>query len=141
MISRTSGYALEALLVIARRDGRMTRATELARDLDIPANYLSKILNSLARAHILESERGPAGGFRLARPADEISFLDAVNVFEDTGSVRQCLLGRGRCRDEDACPLHARWKAVSSPVFDYLRETRLGDLVDGGPAEVPPVGP
>jgi len=137
MISRTSGYALEALLVIARRDGRMTRATELALELDIPANYLSKILNALARAHILESERGPAGGFRLARPADEITFLDAVSVFEDTGTVRQCLLGRGRCRDDHACPLHARWKAVSSPVFDYLRETRLGDLLDGGPAEAP----
>jgi len=141
MISRTSGYAIEALLVIARRDGRMTRATQLAKELAIPGNYLSKILNALTHAHILESERGPAGGFRLARPAAEISILDAVNVFEDTGSVRRCMLGRGRCGDDDACPLHAQWKAVSSPVFDYLRETRLGDLVNGGPATTPNAGP
>lgn len=140
MISRTSGYALEALLVIAQRDGRMTRASQLAKELGIPANYLSKILNALARAHILESERGPSGGFRLARAADEISFLDAVSVFEDTGTVRQCMLGRGRCNDDDACPLHAQWKEVSSPLFDYLRDTRLGDLADGGPAKAPPPG-
>jgi Rrf2 family protein len=137
MISRTSGYALEALLVLARRNGQMTRATQLAKELDIPGNYLSKILNALARAHILVSERGPAGGFCLARPADEISILDAVNVFEDTGTVRQCLLGRGQCRDDAACPMHAQWKAVCSPVFDYLRETRLSDLLQPVPA--PPV--
>ncbi|MGD8276613.1 MAG: Rrf2 family transcriptional regulator [Gemmatimonadota bacterium] len=140
MISRTSGYALEALLVIARRNGRMTRATQLADELGIPGNYLSKILNALTRAHILESERGPTGGFRLARSAAEISILDTVSVFEDTGSVRQCLLGRGRCQDDDSCPLHAQWKAVSTPVFDYLRETRLGDLVNGGPGTAPDAG-
>ena len=133
MISRTSGYALEALLVIARVEGTgMTRAAQLAADLGIPANYLSKILNALVRARILRSVRGPSGGFRLARPTEQVSILDAVKVFEETGSTRQCMLGRGDCTDENACPMHERWKAVSAPAFAYLRETTLADLIAAG---------
>lgn len=132
MISRTSGYALEALLAMARREGDgPARAARLAVELKIPANYLSKILNTLARSGILRSERGPSGGFRLARPADRVAIIHVVGLFEDTGSTRQCMLGRGDCSEENACPLHEDWKSATRPVIDFLRGTTLADLVEG----------
>lgn len=130
MISRTSAYAMEAALAIARQPaGEPVRAADLADRLSIPANYLSKILNSLARAGILSSGRGPTGGFRLARDPSGIAVEDIIGRFEDVGTARHCFLGRGQCSDTNSCPMHEDWKRVSRPMFDFFRETTLADLI------------
>lgn len=129
MISRTSAYALEAALILASHPDERVRANELAESLDLPGNYLSKILNSMARAGLLISERGPRGGFRLKRGPDQIVIGDIIGLFEETGSSRRCFLGRGTCSDKDGCAMHDRWKAVSGPVFDFFENTTLATLV------------
>jgi Rrf2 family protein len=130
LISRTSAYALEATIVIAARDDAgPVRAAELAAELDLPTNYLSKILNALTRARLLRSGRGPTGGFSLRVPAREIAIDDIVGVFEDTSAARQCFLGRGVCSDHHSCPMHEDWKRVSGPMFAFLEHTTLADLV------------
>ena len=71
MLSRTSQYALRAILYLADQPvERSVRAIDVAENLDVPANYLSKILHTLARSGLLISERGPRGGFRLARDVE-----------------------------------------------------------------------
>ena len=87
MLSRTSGYAIHATLHIAARAGpdNAVPAASVAEALDIPSNYLAKILNTLAREGILASERGRTGGFRLARDPEEITLLDVVEHFDDIG--------------------------------------------------------
>lgn len=137
MISRTSAYALEAALAIAHAGNEPVRAASIAQQLDLPANYLSKILHALARGGVLTSERGPTGGFRLARQPERIRIHDILSEFEDVGESRRCLLGRGRCSDEDSCPMHHQWKAVSGPVFDFFRTTTLADLLAAKPASPP----
>lgn len=129
MISRTSAYALEAATIIAARDGERITATNLAAELDLPGNYLSKILNAMAHARLLESERGPRGGFRLAREPADIAIEDIIGLFEDVGSSRRCFLGRGKCTENDSCAMHDRWKEVSAPMFDFFRDTTLDSLV------------
>ncbi len=138
MISRTSAYALEAALVIARAGETPVRAAQIADQLDLPANYLSKILHALARNGVLQSERGPSGGFRLGRSAGEVRINDILAEFEDVGEARRCLLGRGSCSDEDSCPMHRQWKSVSAPVFEFFRTTTLADLLTGTPAKASP---
>lgn len=129
MISRTSAYALEAAIIIAAREGERITATDLAAELDLPGNYLSKILNAMARARLLESERGPRGGFRLAREPAAIAIEDIIGLFEDVGSSRRCFLGRGKCSETDSCVMHDQWKKVSTPMFDFFRDTTLASLV------------
>jgi Rrf2 family protein len=129
VISRTSAYALEAAIIIAARDGERVTAAEVANELDLPANYLSKILNAMARARLLESERGPRGGFRLARDPGGIAIEDIIGLFEDIGSGRRCFLGRGKCSDTDSCAMHDRWKKISGPMFDFFHDTTLDSLV------------
>ncbi len=134
MLTRTAGYALHAAVAIARRsdeDGRAT-ATELARELDVPGTYLAKILHSLARDGILVSERGRSGGFRLARPADEIRLIEVVAAFDDLGPDRQCLLGHGACSDVGGCPAHAAWREASAPAFRFFETRTLADLIGPG---------
>ena len=126
MLNDTAEYALRAVLYLARRpDGSPVPATKIADDLGLPRNYLSKILRRLARRGILESSRGPSGGFSLARPADEL----------------QCLLGRRRCSDDEPCVAHHRWKRVVDDFRGFFLETTVGDLIrqHGVPASDPPV--
>jgi len=121
---------MEAALVIARQPaGEPVRAAELAGSLDLPSNYLSKILNSLVHAGVLRSDRGPTGGFRLALEPSAITVEDVIGRFEDVGASRRCFLGRGRCSDTDSCPMHDQWKQVSRPMFDFFHETTLADLI------------
>ncbi len=130
MISKTNQYALRAVLYIAREgDDRAVTAREIARDLELPANYLSKILNALARVGVLRSERGPRGGFRLGVPADELSLAAVLAPFDAVSGTPDCLLGLGECSDESPCPLHERWRGASDPMIGFFRETVIADLV------------
>lgn len=132
MLSRTAGYALNAALYIALNStpDRPVPATEIARALDIPANYLAKILRGLARTGVLNSERGRNGGFSLALPAREIRLAELAAPFETLGEARQCLLGRGACTDVGGCPAHKEWQRASTPAFRFLEERTLEDLVE-----------
>lgn len=133
MLSRTAGYALHATVAIAERcpDGGPVPAAEVAEALDIPANYLAKILHTLAREGILVSERGRTGGFRLARPPETIGLLEVVSGFDDLGRERQCLLGRGTCTEVGGCPAHREWREASAPAFHFFESRTVADLVTG----------
>lgn len=102
----------------------------MASGLALPANYLSKILHALARAGVLESERGPRGGFRLARPAEEIALADVIAPFDTFVEERTCLLGRGECSDESPCRVHERWKRASDPLIQFFENTTIADLLE-----------
>ncbi|MGD2153809.1 MAG: Rrf2 family transcriptional regulator [Gemmatimonadales bacterium] len=131
MISKTDQYALRAVLCLAQQPaGATLGAVHIARRLELPGNYLSKILHSLARAGVLVSERGPRGGFRLARPANELSLAEVIEPFSSLAQERSCLLGREECSDDSPCRVHSRWKAVSDPVIGFFNETTIADLIE-----------
>lgn len=134
MLTRTAGYALHAVLTIAEKgaDGRAVRANDVAESLSIPANYLAKILRTLARSGILISERGRNGGFRLAAPPSEVRLLDVVDPFDNLGRERQCLLGRGTCSDVGGCPAHREWREASAPAFKFFESHTLASLLLAG---------
>ncbi len=130
MLTQTAEYALRAVVTIAEeREGIPLGAARLAEALGIPQNYLSKTLHQLARAGILESTRGKLGGFRLARPSEQIRLIEVVGLFDDVTGRRVCLMGRAACTDQNPCPAHARWKGVSERIADFFRETSVADLV------------
>jgi Rrf2 family protein len=118
------------LALAAEREGHPLGAARLAGLLDIPQNYLSKTLHQLARAGVLESNRGKLGGFRLARSPDRITLLEVVSPFDDLTGRRVCLLGRPVCNDHTACAAHARWKAVADRTATFFRETTVADLAE-----------
>lgn len=130
MISKTGEYALRAVVhIVTEGRGFPMRAGEIAESLGVPANYLSKTLHQLARAGILHSERGPRGGFRLARSPEALSLADVLEPLDPTWLECGCLLGLPRCSDESACPLHERWKSVREPVCRFFQETTLAEVL------------
>lgn len=136
MLNRSAEYALRAahLLAHGAPEGRTTSA-ELAQALDLPANFLSKLLNRLRQEGVLTSRRGPQGGFRLARPPDEVTLADVIRPFDDVVQDRQCILGHPECRDDTPCAAHERWRDLADRVERFFRETTLEDLGPGSGIE------
>lgn len=133
MLSQTAEYALRAVLHISQYGAdRPLRVGEIAAELQIPRNYLSKILHQLARHGVLASLRGKAGGFQLAVPPARLSISHVILPFDRVEERRRCLLGRPQCSDRTACTAHSRWKQVADTVAEFFRETTVADLLGGG---------
>lgn len=106
-------------------------ATDVSAALQIPPNYLGKILHVLARGGVLSSSRGKHGGFGLAVPPDQISVLQVVSLFDRIDGEPTCLLGRAKCTEEEPCAAHKRWKSASEQILAFFRETTVSDLMSG----------
>lgn len=132
ILSQTATYALRAMLHLAEADpGVPVRVDDIAEALKVPRNYLSKILHGLTRAGLLDSTRGPKGGFVLSRPPDTITLAEAIGPFDDIASHSGCLLGRDRCSDANPCPAHTVWRDVSTRLRAFLNENTLASLPAG----------
>ena len=130
MFTTTSEYALRALVHLAREpEGNSVLGQELAERAHIPANYLSKILWTLRNAGFLEATRGHGGGYRLARPADQITLVEVVRQFEGVSAEPGCLLGeQHECSDKNACSAHAAWKKVKEAYVEFIRSTTIAEI-------------
>jgi Rrf2 family protein len=128
LLSHTGEYALRAVIHLAEHaDQGPLRVGDIADALDVPQNYLSKVLHVLARKRILRSTRGPQGGFILRRHADRLSLAEVVAPFDPIED--RCLLIRRQCSETDPCTAHHEWKQVAMRVRGFFRETTIGDLL------------
>lgn len=133
MLSQTAEYALRAVLYLASSAERAVGAADIASRLSVPERYLARVLNALAHAGVLVSTRGAQGGFRLARPAVELTLAEVVAPFDAVGEAPQCLLRDQRCGDGEPCIAHAHWHDVAGNVRQFFQETTIGDLIAGAP--------
>ena len=122
-----TGYALQSLAAMPE-DGSFVMAKDMAENLKLPLPFLAKILQNLARAEILESVRGPKGGFRLARPAHKVSVGEVLIAMEGEGSLDRCVMGFPQCDPETPCPMHDAWAAVKEQVDESMTRATLRDL-------------
>lgn len=127
LFNTATGYALRALAAMPE-DGSHCFSKDLASRLDLPAPYLAKILQSLVQATILESVRGPKGGFRITRPAHRITVGEVVTAIEGPNSLDGCVMGFPVCSSDHPCPLHDAWSAVKSQVASSMTEATIRDL-------------
>jgi len=132
MVNQTTRYALHIMSHLARNDGALVSGETVAREIGVPANYLSKILNQLRKSGFVEARKGWGGGFRikhdsLARPLEEL-----VQVFEgETPSgLPVCIFGLPECDSENPCPLHTQWAGIRDSFTEMLRTMTVGDLRD-----------
>lgn len=132
MLSQTGKYAIRAMVILAGRESTAPfDAAQISSQLSLPANYLAKILQVLARAGLLNSTRGIHGGYSLARPPDQITLLSIVEPFENALKRQACLMGRAECGRDVSCLMHSRWHPVVQAYEDFLKGSTLADLVAG----------
>jgi Rrf2 family protein len=137
MLSITSQYALRALSHLARQAGEAVLGRDLAESVEIPANYLSKVLLTLRNAGLVDTTRGSGGGYRLSRSANEIHLIDVVELFEEVSRKKpSCFLGRTRpCSETKPCTAHSTWKGVQEAYLGFLVSTPLSAIA-GNPGDV-----
>jgi Rrf2 family protein len=125
------------MLALGRlRDGEFAGAASVAREIGAPQNYLGKLLQTLARYGLVESQKGIGGGFRLAKNAKHVTLFDIVDPFEQLSRWHGCILGRKECSDSDPCAVHEKWKAARNAYLRLLQTTTVADLVRKGEAAV-----
>ena len=133
MLTSTGQYAIRAVAYLVdaqvRTEGKIT-AARIARATGMPKNYLTKILHTLAKARILESTRGPHGGFRLRVAPHRISLADVLASVETIGPS-DCMLREGHCPHREPCPACRQCHALSLAVDRFLRKTSIADLTGG----------
>lgn len=130
MITKTGIHAVRALAALALLpDGSRLGSALLAEKIGAPPNYLGKLLQTLARHGIVESQKGSGGGFRLAREPHRIRLLDVLESIEQAPSRwDDCFLGQATCSPDDPCAVHDRWAPLRDDYIALLSDTTIADL-------------
>ena len=118
-------------------DASLSKISEVANRQSIPAPYLEQIFNYLRKAEILTAERGPKGGFKLARSSKEIMIGEIINAVERNMDATQCS-GEGICNDGSKCLAHNFWMEFNDSVNDFLMTKSLDDVIANRRGSVKP---
>jgi len=127
VISSTATYALRAAAYLANQPGRYIKRTEISDATSVPHEYLLKVLIQLDAAEIVESRRGPGGGYRLRMPADDLTSLEVVLAVDSIPRITECPLGI--VDHENLCPLHQLLDDASRHVEEALAQAKISDLL------------
>jgi len=104
---------------------------EIAEQLSVPRNYLSKILHQLAKAGVLRSTRGPGGGFRLRAEPSDLTIAQVIEPVDPVADDQRCLLGRAECSISHPCAAHDQWCDIAERMRAFFHDTTLADLSTG----------
>lgn len=137
MISNTCKYGIRAVIYIAiNSDGEnKVGIKKISKDLNLPGPFLGKIMQTLAKNKLLNSVKGPHGGFSLAKNADDISLYDIVSIIDGTDVFDECMIGVKICennpQDEKLCPFYERSHNVRKEFVKVFKEQTVGDFANG----------
>src|SRR6185312_753122 len=134
-LSRLSDFAVVLMTHVAQHHERVHTASETAAATQLPVPTVAKVLARLCRGGLLTSIRGVKGGYRLARPAAEISVGAIVNALDGPIALTQCIkLGPGRCEVEAVCPSRVGLHRINVAVHKALDDVSLADIATPPPA-------
>ena len=129
LYSRPCEYAIRTMAYLARVGfGKRVQSQEIATAEGIPTPFLAKVLQQLAHSNLINSFKGPGGGFSLNRLPVEISLYDIFRVVDGVEDLERCAVGLAECNDFLPCPLHDVWKSVRVHLLQYLRKTNLQEM-------------
>lgn len=135
MLSNSCRYGLRAVIYLAgkpKHTGK-TGIKQISKDLDLPTPFLAKILQQLAKKKILNSTKGPNGGFSLMKDPKKITLIDLVKIIDGDEIFTNCIIRNCSCEEaekhNDPCPLHDHYANVRTNLIDLFTSTTINDLV------------
>lgn len=128
--AQSTELAVDSLLFMAAHPERQEfSAEELAKAQNLSVSYLAKVLQQLARAGLLRSQRGPKGGYALARGTQEITLLDIARIFEGAAPLYSCNAEAKLCGLGSHCLIVSTFQQAEQRMHDVLRGVTLADLL------------
>jgi FeS assembly SUF system regulator len=128
-ITKLTDYATVVLTALAEAPIRVHSAAELAERARLELPTVSKVLKPLAHAGLVTSFRGAAGGYRLARPAAQISLIDIVEAIEGRIGMTECSGAHSSCEHEPHCGVQGHWRRINDVIAETLRGMSLAEML------------
>lgn len=132
-ITMAAEYAVRCVIYLARKgEGVLTTRQEVAAGADIPAKFLSKIAQDLAKSDIIDIKQGARGGYLLRRPPEAITMLEVVEAIIGTITLNECTVRPDTCPASAVCAANRVWSRAREQVRDTLRRASFADLIAQG---------
>ncbi len=131
MFSKACEYGIRSAIYIAGQSmqSRKVGLKEVAKEIDSPEAYTSKILQKLTKGNVIISEKGPTGGFTISNDSIKTLNLAAIVIAIDGDAIfKGCGLGLKKCNEKKPCPLHHKFKAVRNDLYNMLTATSIIEL-------------
>jgi Rrf2 family protein len=121
LFSKQCEYGILSVLYIATKgNNAVVSSQEISERLDIPKEFVSKILQSLCKGRIIGSVKGKNGGFFLKRNPRRIHLIDIVRAIDGDDILNSCVLGFRECSSANPCPVHNKWKNIRKSISEML---------------------
>jgi Rrf2 family protein len=129
-LTKAGEYGIRLVLFLAKQEpGTLHSRREVAEAMDIPYQFLSKVANFLTKAGLVAVVQGSRGGYRLARPKEELTLLDVIQAVEGEIFLNDCLCGLNACGFQPGCPVHGVWARAQKGLKETLSSATFADLV------------
>ena len=132
VILRNTDYALRLMVSLARHhDQNVVSTRQLAGEQDVPYQLACKLMQKLSGARLVKSSMGGKGGYRLSRPADEVTLLEIITAIQGPVRLNRCLLPGVSCSRRNDCHMCDRLREVQDILHRYMAGVTLQELLTG----------
>lgn len=129
IFSKKCELALQAVLFLSiKKDKIIFNALEVSKELKVPKEFVSKMLQILTDSGIVGSKKGKNGGFYLAKAPSKIKLIEIVQAIDGLDVFKSCVLGFPNCSSDAPCPVHEKWGKIRDETFKMLSEETLEQL-------------
>lgn len=127
--SKKCEIGLQAVLFLSTYPkNTLFSAEQISNDMNVPREFVSKILQTLTKSGIVGSKKGKDGGFYLAQDSAVIRLIDIINAIDGLGVFKQCILGFPGCSVDEPCPMHEKWGKLRNEAYTMFSQETLADL-------------
>lgn len=132
MLSQTCKTAIKAVIYLSSKSakGEKVGVKEIAQHIDASEHTVGKTLQTLVRQGLINSHKGPTGGFYISNEQIQLPMIAIVETFEGKNVFKECGLGLKKCSEAHPCPIHNEYKVARELFEKIFREKRIIDLCD-----------
>ena len=129
IFSESIKHAIQAMIYLASHQNERVKVSTIAVDYDIPKFYLAKLVQNLAKHHLIKATRGRSGGIALNKPAKDIRIIDIIHAIDGPAPEDEmCVFGLDVCTDKVPCPVHDIWSGIKEDIKQEFHHQNLKDL-------------
>ncbi len=132
MFSKAGEYAIRAMMFVAQKSktGERVGIKEITKGIDSPEHFVAKILQELSRKGLLQSVKGPNGGFYMDASNMKVTLAEVVSAIDGDQLFSGCGLGLRECNEKKPCPIHDEFKLVRTKLKNMLETTQIGEFTE-----------
>lgn len=132
MFSKSCEYAIKAMIFVAQKskDEERVSVKEIAKGINAPESFIAKILQELSRKNLLQSMKGPNGGFFMENEHLKISLSDIVTAIDGNKIYNDCVLGLKACSQKNPCPVHNEYVEIKKGLITMLEKNTISNFND-----------